>query len=172
MILDQLCEGVLSGCLSQLDVQPPMVYDVCELLNTYAARNGHVRTLIQKTGIPSLRRMFSLRTMVSLKSAFVDKNFLAEENALPVENVLAGENALAEENLVGSMRSLGYIDFLRRVFHCQIREKASGNISKMLIVAELKKSLHGRPVLEKSTPEQIHRRFKHKGRNRKIKFKL
>ncbi|ROT63125.1 hypothetical protein C7M84_018994 [Penaeus vannamei] len=38
--LDKFCECVLEGCLSQLDVQPQMVYKVCELLTTCATRNG------------------------------------------------------------------------------------------------------------------------------------
>lgn len=39
-LTDWFCEYVLEGCLSQLDVQPQMVYKVCELLTTCAARNG------------------------------------------------------------------------------------------------------------------------------------
>lgn len=38
--LDKFSECVLEGCLSQLDVQPQMVYKVCELLTTCATRNG------------------------------------------------------------------------------------------------------------------------------------
>lgn len=40
--LDNFTEFVLEGCLSQLDVQPQMVYKVCELLTTCATRNGTV----------------------------------------------------------------------------------------------------------------------------------
>ncbi|XP_042241661.1 E3 ubiquitin-protein ligase HUWE1-like isoform X2 [Homarus americanus] len=38
--LNKFTERVLEGCLSQLDVQPQMVYKVCELLTTCATRNG------------------------------------------------------------------------------------------------------------------------------------
>ncbi|KAK7074780.1 E3 ubiquitin-protein ligase huwe1 [Halocaridina rubra] len=38
--LDQFSKCVLEGCLSQLDLQPQMVYKVCELLTTCTARNG------------------------------------------------------------------------------------------------------------------------------------
>lgn len=40
LVPDLFSEFVLEGCLSQLDVQPQMVYKVCELLTTCAVRNG------------------------------------------------------------------------------------------------------------------------------------
>lgn len=40
LVSDLFSEFVLEGCLSQLDVQPQMVYKVCELLTTCAVRNG------------------------------------------------------------------------------------------------------------------------------------
>ena len=39
--LDKFSECVLEGCLNQLDVQPQMVYKVCELLTTCSTRNGN-----------------------------------------------------------------------------------------------------------------------------------
>ncbi|XP_076049070.1 HECT, UBA and WWE domain containing E3 ubiquitin protein ligase 1 isoform X2 [Oratosquilla oratoria] len=39
-VLDKFTDGVLDGCLNQLDMQPQMVYKVCELITTCVSRNG------------------------------------------------------------------------------------------------------------------------------------